>query len=150
MLSQVEAIVRLVRLLKRPLVVMAVKDAAVGPHAGCLDRRPQQLQFIPQLCNFFKYPAIAATLVRKHRSMEFLSTKPRLAPPKKYDRRRSARNQLVSEHPQNARPDQRVDILPADVSRFLFYHPEARIAVGRADVVLLQGTQHVNFASQLS
>ena len=46
--AQVEMLVRLHRLLHRPVIVMAVKDADIRHHFRALERRGQQLDFVAQ------------------------------------------------------------------------------------------------------
>src|SRR6266704_1590969 len=95
--------VGLVGLLQRPFIVVAVEDASLRLHARSFDRRRQQLYLVPELGHFLEDPAFLARMMRQYRSMKLFGSEPRLAPAEKNHRRCAAGNQLVSEHPQDAR-----------------------------------------------
>ena len=146
---RLKMLVRLHRLLQRPVVVVAVEDAGLRLHVGALERRRQQLHLVAELGDLLEDAAVALRVVRQDRAVELLGAEARLAPAEEDDRRRPAGHQLVGEHPQHPGPHQRVDLLPGHIAGLLLHHPEARVAVRRADVRLLERAQHVDFAGQL-
>ena len=117
-------------------------------HVGALERRRQQLHFVAQLRDFLKDPAVGTQGVRHDRSMKFLGAKPRLTPAEKDNGGGTARNQLISEHAQDARTHQRIDILPGHIAGLLLHDPKTRIAIRRANVGFFKRTQHVDFTGQ--
>ena len=132
-LTQVEEFVRLVGLLQRPVIFMAVENADLSHDLGALERRREQFEFFADLADFLVDPAGTFQMVGQDRAVKFLGAKPRLAPAEEQDGRGTAGNQLIGEHPQHARPHERIHVLPVHVAGLLLHHPETGVAIGRAD-----------------
>ena len=104
--AQAEKFVGLVGLLQRPVVVVAVKDADFRDDFRVLQRGREHFEFFTDLADFLIDPAGAFKVMRQNGAVELFGAESRLAPSEKNNRRGTARNQLVSEHPQYARTHQ--------------------------------------------
>ncbi len=137
-LTQGEMLVGLVGLLQRPIVVMRVENARVRLNRSANQGSGEQFEFVADLRDFLEHPVIGATAVREDSTVKLLGPKPRLPPAEEQNGIRPARNQLIREHAQHARPHQRIHVLPSHVAGFLLHDPETRAAVRRPNVRLLQ------------
>ena len=87
-LAQAEELVRLHRLLQRPIIVVAVEDAGFRLHARAFDGRRQQLHLVAQLGDFLEYAGVGVGVVRHDRAVELLAAETRLPPAEEDHRRR--------------------------------------------------------------
>src|SRR5208282_1573486 len=98
-LAQVEIFVGLVRLLQRPVVFVAVKNADFGNNPGVLEGGREQFQFIADLADFHEHAVVALDVVRKDGAVKFFAANPGLTPAEKKDAARAAGNELIGEEP---------------------------------------------------
>src|SRR2546430_872175 len=89
--------------------------------------------FVYQLGNLLVHAAIDPLRMRQDGAVKLFRPETWLPPAEKQNRRRASRNQLISEHAQDAGAHERIYILPAYVARLLFHDPESLVTVRRAD-----------------
>ena len=150
MLAVIELPVRQPRLVQRPRSVMRVQDADVRHHLRALNRRGKELHFVPDMGDLLVHPVVPAPVVREHTAVKFFSPNPRVPPEEIEHTARTAGDQLVGEETNYPWTHERIHLLPIDMTGLLFHHPKAVIVIGRLDVLLFEGAEHVDLTGVLS
>ena len=146
---QTEMLVGLHRLLESPFVVMTVKNARLRHDPAALQNRRQPLHLFPNLGDFLIDPAVRLAVMAQHSAVKLLRSDAGLSPEEVQNAAGAPRNHLVGEQADHSGTNERIDILPVRLRRFLLDHPEAAVPIGRTNFGLLEGTEHVNLAGIL-